>query len=115
MADIHTKAAAEPHACVEVASGHLISGVFIIDPAAAPCAAPELVAAGSALRFGRMYGPSAPNRMLIYNERHLRPVLDAYTGHYNGHRPHQSRRHPPMGTGASAPSNALRLPTTGST
>jgi hypothetical protein len=33
--------------------------------------------------------------MLIYNERHLRSVLDAYTGHYKGHRPHQSRRQRP--------------------
>jgi hypothetical protein len=33
--------------------------------------------------------------MLIYNERHLRSVLEVYTGHYNGHRPHQSRRQRP--------------------
>jgi putative transposase len=29
--------------------------------------------------------------MLIYGEAHLRAVLRTYAGHYNGHRPHQSR------------------------
>ena len=33
--------------------------------------------------------------MPIYGEAHLRVVLRAYAGHYNGHRPHQSRRQRP--------------------
>jgi putative transposase len=33
--------------------------------------------------------------MLIYGEGHLRAVLASYAGHYNGHRPHQSRHQRP--------------------
>jgi len=33
--------------------------------------------------------------MLIYDERHLRSVLSEYAGHYNRHRPHQSRQQRP--------------------
>ena len=37
--------------------------------------------------------------MLIYDEWHLRSVLGEFTGHYNGHRPHQSRQQRPSDHG----------------
>ncbi|MBA2897684.1 hypothetical protein [Nonomuraea soli] len=33
--------------------------------------------------------------MLIYDERHLRSILEEYTQPYNNHRPHQSRQQRP--------------------
>jgi len=33
--------------------------------------------------------------MLIYGESHLRAALRAYAGHYDAHRPHQSRNQRP--------------------
>jgi putative transposase len=33
--------------------------------------------------------------MLVYGESHLRAVLRAYAGHFNGHRPHRSRQQRP--------------------
>jgi hypothetical protein len=39
-----------------------------------------------------------PDQMLITGERHLRLVLDQYTGHYNVHRPHTApQQAPPAG------------------
>jgi len=35
--------------------------------------------------------------MLTYGEQHLLSVLGEYAGHYNQHRPHQSRQQRPPG------------------
>ena len=46
-------------------------------------------------RWVRTVRSECTDRMLIYNEEHLRRVLRRYANHYSGHRPHQSRRQLP--------------------
>ena len=46
-------------------------------------------------RWIRAVRAECTDRMLIHGAGHLRIVLRAYAGHYNAHRPHQSRQQRP--------------------
>jgi putative transposase len=58
-------------------------------------------------RWIRTARTECTDRMLIYDERYLRLVRGEYAGHYNRHRPHQSRqqRPPDQETQTAAPLN----------
>jgi putative transposase len=63
-------------------------------------------------RWVRSARAECTDRLLIYDERHLRSVLGEYASHYNGHRPHQSRQQrPPDQDGQASP--LLDLPSDG--
>jgi putative transposase len=46
-------------------------------------------------RWVRTVRGECTDRILTYGQAHLRAVLQAYAGHYNGHRPHQARQQRP--------------------
>jgi putative transposase len=46
-------------------------------------------------RWIRTARAECTDRLLIYDELHLRSVLSKYADHYNRHRPHQSRQQRP--------------------
>jgi putative transposase len=61
-------------------------------------------------RFVRTIRAELTDRMLIFNQRHLRVVLSEYVRHYNGRRPHRaSKLRPPQPTHPVADLNHERI------
>jgi hypothetical protein len=52
-------------------------------------------------RWVRTARTECTDRMLIYNQAHLRALLRTYAKHYNEHRPHQSRQQVNIQPGAA--------------
>jgi transposase InsO family protein len=61
-------------------------------------------------RWIRTARAECTDRMLICDERHLRSVLGQYAGHYNRHRPHQSRQQRPPDYDDDQAAAPLNLP-----
>jgi putative transposase len=61
-------------------------------------------------RFVRTVRAELTDRMLIFNQRHVRVVLATYIRHYNGRRPHRARDHrPPQPTHLAADQSQKRI------
>jgi putative transposase len=61
-------------------------------------------------RFVRTLRAELTDRMLIFNQRHVRVVLANYIRHYNGRRPHRARDHrPPQPTHPMADLSQKRI------
>jgi len=61
-------------------------------------------------RFVRTLRAELTDRMLIFDQRHVRVVLATYIRHYNGRRPHRARdHHPPQPTHPVADLNQKRI------